>query len=135
MVYREGNALIRVSGSEKIRIEAFGKNSLRVRITRLASFLDEDWALLPQPETPEPDIAIRKKSELSETDSMQEEENEQKANAVEAVRDDTARMSSGKIKVSFTEAGKMVFEDRTANAFWRNMNRTAGAALVFVPES
>ncbi len=112
MIYREGNVLIRVSGSEKIRIQAFGKNSLRVRITRLASFLDEDWALLPQPETPEPDIVIRKKSKLSETDSMQEEENEQKANAVEAVRDDTARMSSGKIQISFTEVGKMVFEDQ-----------------------
>ena len=52
MVYTVQNKIIREYDGEKMQIEAFGKNSLRVRITRLCSFPDEDWALLPQEEQP-----------------------------------------------------------------------------------
>lgn len=44
----EKNRLIRVYDSEKIWIEPWGENSLRVRSTHLASMSMEDWALLPQ---------------------------------------------------------------------------------------
>jgi alpha-D-xyloside xylohydrolase len=44
----EGDTLIREYDSEKLRIEPWGKNSLRVRSTHLASLQQEDWALLQQ---------------------------------------------------------------------------------------
>ena len=35
-------------GREKIRIEPWGKDSLRIRVTYSESFLDENWALMPE---------------------------------------------------------------------------------------
>ncbi|OHE71982.1 MAG: family 31 glucosidase [Treponema sp. GWB1_62_6] len=48
MVRKEGNRLIREFDGEKLWIESWGKNALRVRATGLAA-IDEsrDWALLP----------------------------------------------------------------------------------------
>ena len=43
MIYRENNKLIRIYEDEKLQIEAWGKNSFRVRITRLSDFTGEDW--------------------------------------------------------------------------------------------
>ena len=62
MIYRENNKLIRIYEDEKLQIEAWGKNSFRVRITRLSDFTGEDWALLPQEELT-PEIRIMKKEE------------------------------------------------------------------------
>ena len=40
------------TGREKIRIEAWGKDSLRVRATRnYAVDTEKDWALLPRPDS------------------------------------------------------------------------------------
>ena len=50
MVYIADNKLIREYDGERMLIEAFGENSLRVRVTRLRDFLEENWALIPQPE-------------------------------------------------------------------------------------
>jgi alpha-D-xyloside xylohydrolase len=49
MLHVEKGVLFRDSGSEKLRIEAWGKNGLRLRSTVLAT-IDEsrDWALLPK---------------------------------------------------------------------------------------
>ncbi|MVX65491.1 family 31 glucosidase [Clostridium chromiireducens] len=44
----EGNILIRNYDCEKLSIEPWGKNSLRIRITKQSEFIDNDWALLPQ---------------------------------------------------------------------------------------
>lgn len=44
----EGNILIRNYDCEKLRIEPWGKNSLRIRSTKQSEFIDNDWALLPQ---------------------------------------------------------------------------------------
>lgn len=44
----EGNRLIRTFDSEKLWIEPWGRNSLRIRSTHLAAMQMEDWALLPQ---------------------------------------------------------------------------------------
>ena len=50
MIYQEGRKLIRIWKGERLQIEAFHKNSLRVRATRLSGIQDEDWALLPPEE-------------------------------------------------------------------------------------
>ena len=44
----EGNRLTRRQEAEMLWIEPWGKNSLRVRATCMASMPEEDWALLPQ---------------------------------------------------------------------------------------
>lgn len=44
----EGNILIRNYDCEKLLIEPWGKNSLRIRSTKQSEFKDNDWALLPQ---------------------------------------------------------------------------------------
>lgn len=50
MVYTAENKLIREYDGEKMQIEAFGENSLRVRVTRKDAFSENDWALMPQGE-------------------------------------------------------------------------------------
>ncbi len=45
---RVGERLIREYDSEKLWIEPWGENSLRIRATHMASMQDKDWALLPQ---------------------------------------------------------------------------------------
>lgn len=50
--------LIREYDNEKLWIEPWGRNSLRVRSTYLASINDENWALLPQEEMMEVEIEI-----------------------------------------------------------------------------
>lgn len=47
---REGDALVRQLYGEKLRIEPWGKNSLRVRAAKLADFIDQNWALDTLPE-------------------------------------------------------------------------------------
>ncbi|MGP4038706.1 glycoside hydrolase family 31 protein [Gracilibacillus sp. D59] len=47
----EGNRLIREFDGEKLWVEPWGQDSLRVRSTYLASMTEEDWALLPQSDT------------------------------------------------------------------------------------
>ncbi|MFQ9396007.1 MAG: hypothetical protein ACLR2E_20795 [Lachnospiraceae bacterium] len=37
-------------GGETLRIEPWGKDSLRVRATRFSKFTDQDWALTETPE-------------------------------------------------------------------------------------
>ncbi len=44
----EGASLIYERDYEVLRIEAWGRNSLRVRGTKQAALIDADWALLPQ---------------------------------------------------------------------------------------
>ena len=50
MQFKEENgALIARQNGETLRIEAWGKDSLRVRATRLPSFTEQDWALTEDP--------------------------------------------------------------------------------------
>ena len=50
MQFKEENgALIARQNGETLRIEAWGKDSLRVRATRLPSFTEHDWALTEDP--------------------------------------------------------------------------------------
>lgn len=46
MLTEQNNKLIYCYDAEKVRIEAWGKNALRIRATKEAEMPDEDWALL-----------------------------------------------------------------------------------------
>ena len=56
---RKGNALCYRYEAERLVIEPWGKNSLRVRATKLARMDPEDWALLPPQEQSAPVIEAR----------------------------------------------------------------------------
>lgn len=103
MIYRIGNKLIREFEDEKMQIEAYGKNSLRIRITRLSSFMDEDWALLPQAD----------EEAVIQIDHTEKIKGQNKGNTEETpmgdVSSDMAAISNGKIKLTLTTAGKMIF--------------------------
>ena len=101
MVYTTENKLIREYDGEKLQIEAFGENSLRVRVTRLNSFPENDWALLPQEEQ---DIQIT-------ITQNKKEENAPKVNSEERIAGDGATIINGKIKATITKEGKLIFED------------------------
>ena len=111
MVYTVQNKIIREYDGEKMQIEAFGKNSLRVRITRLCSFPDEDWALLPQEEQPVQIEIIENKAN----------EEKQKVNSEEQIIGDGAVMINGKIKVIVNKAGKLIFKNKKGNIFLREL--------------
>ena len=59
MFHRENSSLVREYAGEKLVIEPWGKDSLRVRSTMRPAFEDEDWALLPRERSEEPEISIR----------------------------------------------------------------------------
>ncbi len=48
MIVKDGNALLYSFDHENVRIEPWGRDALRVRVTRNAQFQDETWALLPE---------------------------------------------------------------------------------------
>ena len=52
MFYQDGNALVLKKGGETVRIEAWGKNALRLRATRNNEFTGNLWALCPKDELP-----------------------------------------------------------------------------------
>ena len=97
MLSKHDGALIRQSGPEVLKIEAWGKNGLRIRATALAA-LDEsrDWALLPKgPERAE--ITVEGESALVRNGDI------------------AARLSpSGRISF-LNKAGEVILEER-----WRN---------------
>lgn len=103
MVYAVDNKLIREYDGEKMQLEAFGKNSLRIRITRLNAFLEESWALLPQPEQ-NVHISIAKNKDNTQV---------LKVNSEERVVGDSAVIINGKIKATITKSGKLIFENST----------------------
>lgn len=79
--YALGNRLIREYDSEKVWIEPWGANSLRIRATHNASMQEESWALL-DPEDCVADIHIT---------------------------DELACITNGNIRATITAGGKLVF--------------------------
>ncbi|MBW5449262.1 family 31 glucosidase [Cohnella sp. CFH 77786] len=77
----EGGRLIREYDSEKLWIEPWGENSLRVRATHMAAMGDEDWALLPQ----------------------------RKLEAEIEIKGGTATVKNGNIRVDISAGGKLTF--------------------------
>ena len=61
MITIQNEKVIRIYDGERMQIEAWGKNSFRVRVTKLNQFTDEDWALIMQPDiTPEINIMAKR---------------------------------------------------------------------------
>ncbi|MCF0134125.1 MAG: glycoside hydrolase family 31 protein [Blautia sp.] len=56
---KKGNALCYRYEAERLIIEPWGENSLRVRAAKLAEMPAEDWALIPPEKTGEPVITVR----------------------------------------------------------------------------
>ena len=54
----DNNALVFKRNGETVRIEAWGKNSLRVRSTMLRDFAGYDWALTEKPAASAPEVKI-----------------------------------------------------------------------------
>ena len=111
MVYIADNKLIREYDGERMLIEAFGENSLRVRVTRLRDFPEENWALIPQPEQ-NVQITLMRNEQEAET---------QKVNSEERIVGDGAVMESGKIRVILNKAGKLIFESREGKTLLREL--------------
>ncbi len=65
MVSIQNNKLIREYDGEKMLIEAFGENSVRIRVTKLNEFDNENWALIEQEEII-PTIEVSKNSDTSD---------------------------------------------------------------------
>ena len=89
-------------GREKIRIEAWGKDALRVRATKNAQIdLQEDWALLPKGELPDVELA-------------RDEEN------------NTVSIRNGKIKAVIDRHGYIFYYNQDGEEltreYWRNRN-------------
>ena len=83
----EGNRLIREYDSEKVWIEPWEIDSLRVRATFLTTMEEKDWALLPI------------------------EDNE----ATLEIKEDRASITNGKIRAIITAAGKITFYNQNGD--------------------
>lgn len=94
----DGNRLVRQYDSEKLWVEPWGKNSLRVRSTHNAAMLSEDWALLP-----------------CGTENARIE-----------ISEDTACIQNGKITARISSGGKITFYNQKnvviLEEFVRNRN-------------
>ena len=111
MVYIAENKLIREYDGERMMIEAYGENSLRVRVTRLKDFPEENWALIPQPEQGAKITLMRNEKE-AET---------QKVNSEERIVGDGAVMENGKIRVILNKASKLIFENSAGRTLLREL--------------
>lgn len=111
MIYTRGNKLVREYDGERMQIEAFGENSLRVRISRLSDFPEKDWALIPQPEQ---DVRITLIHNEKETEV-------QKVNSEENITGDGAVMENGKIRVTINKSGKLIFENNRGEILLREL--------------
>jgi alpha-D-xyloside xylohydrolase len=58
MFHQENSSLVREHSGEKLVIQSWGKDSLRVRSTMRPEFENEDWALLPGPRSESASIVI-----------------------------------------------------------------------------
>ena len=99
MITARDNKLLWLYDGERMQIEAWGKDSVRVRVTRVNRFSGENWALKSPADT-EPVIRI---SDEKDTESGL------KVNAEDRVRSGEAEFINGKIRVKITRNGKLLF--------------------------
>ena len=59
MFHSEKSSLVREYANERLVLEAWGKDSLRVRSTMRACFEDQSWALVPRESAETPEISIQ----------------------------------------------------------------------------
>ena len=57
----DNGALVFKRNGETVRIEGWGKDSLRIRSTMLRSFTDHDWALSDKPDTTDTEVSLFEK--------------------------------------------------------------------------
>lgn len=96
MLYQKENMLMREYCGERVAVEPYGKNSLRVRITKNHAFIRENWALIPQKEQ-SCEIKIGCANGLSRKFPGKHSEN-------------TASILNGKIMAVITSDGKLSFK-------------------------
>ncbi len=53
MIYKNGKQLVYRYDAEKLLIEPWGENALRIRATKCADFPENNWALTERPDTPD----------------------------------------------------------------------------------
>ena len=96
MLRQENTRLIYQYDAEKLWIEPWGPNALRVRATKAASMPEQDWALLP--------------GKASDSRIV--------------MKEDGAEIINGKIKASVSRWGKIVFYNQNGKIlmeeYWRN---------------
>lgn len=103
MLRQENQRLVREYDSEQIWIEAWGANSLRVRVSKTGRMpvQDEEWALLPQPPQP---------AEIT-------------------IAPHEARITNGKITAVLTAAGKIVFLNQHGQLLLEEFHRNRREAM------
>ena len=94
---QKGNALCYRYQAERLIIEPWGKNSLRVRASKLAEMPSEDWALLPLVQACQPEIIVR---------------------------EDGGEITNGKIKAKINLIGKLSFYNQKGELLLEEYVRT-----------
>lgn len=115
-----GNRLVGKAGSETIWIEAWGENSLRVRMTREANMDTNNWALIDEPKATSVKISIED-IELVEPWIAENE----RANAVQIRQ--KAKLINGEITAFVNAEGWITFANSKGEIlleeYWRDRNR------------
>ncbi|MDD4796169.1 MAG: glycoside hydrolase family 31 protein [Eubacteriales bacterium] len=107
---KQGQRLLCREGTEQICLEPWGKNSLRMRATRQAAFIEQCWALTEEPASC-PDVAIH-------------------------ITEEGATLCNGKIKVFVKKTGKISYfkEDQLIleeyTRCWSNPSPQGAAAVI-----
>ncbi len=119
-IYKEEHRLIIAKEGEKVLIEAWGKDSLRIRMTAQPEMDKEDWALCEPVEKYEPEIRLE---EIDVTDPWYrgEEYAAYHQKAVQAV------VKNGKILAKVNTEGWLSFYNERGELltaeYWRNRDR------------
>lgn len=117
---QDGNRLIGRSGSDTIWIEPWGKNSLRVRMTKEAVMDKNDWALIDKPQEIQAEITIK---DVKLVEPWVKAEERQKY----AKKTQTASIKNGEIIAEFNGEGWLTFRNSDGKVlteeYWRNRNR------------
>lgn len=118
--YEEENRLVVQRGNERLYIESWGENSLRVRMTKDARMDSNDWALSEPCVKPAPKIEI-KKIDVTEPWYYGEEREEHKAFSEEA------SITNGDITARVSFEGWISFynqkDELLTSEYWRTRDR------------
>ncbi len=105
-------------GAERLVIEPWGEDALRVRATRRAEFTGRDWALMEPVPKIEPKIEIR---EIDATEPWYRDRPDRRKTA------QIARIQNGRIAAEVDEEGWITFRndrgEELTREYWRQRNR------------
>ena len=118
---KQQNALELRRGTERVRIEAWGVDGLRVRATRRSDFTGRDWALAEPVPALTPEIAIE---EIDATEPWYLDRPDKRHTAT------VARIRNGNIAAEVDPEGWITFKNARGGVltreYWRQRNRLAG---------